>query len=75
MPSGLYYLSSLEIHFPIKGVSGCFLLLLPCVTEISVFNANSVDPDQTPRKASTLFANIPFMGRKGIKRVNIYLSD
>ena len=24
-------------------------LLLPCFVEISEFNANSVDPDQTPR--------------------------
>ena len=37
--------------FPIKGVSGQFLLL-PCFIEIPVFNANSVDPDQTPRFAS-----------------------
>ena len=38
--------------FPIKGVSGKFLLL-PWFTEIPVLNANSVDPDQTPRSAAS----------------------
>ena len=43
--------------FPIKGVSGRFILL-QCFIEISVFNANSVDPDQTPcSKASDLGLN------------------
>ena len=32
-------------------MSGCFLLLA-FVIEISVFNANIVDPDQTPRFAA-----------------------
>ena len=31
------------------------------LVEIPVLNANSVDPGQT--LASTLFANVPFMGR------------
>ena len=30
----------------------CVLLLL-CIIEIPVFNANSVDPDQTPRSAAS----------------------
>ena len=52
--------------FPAEGVSG-LLLLLPYFINISVFNANSVDPDQTPRSvASDLglqFASVHFMGR------------
>ena len=38
--------------FPIEGVPGC-VLSLPCITDISVCNANSVDPDQTPRSAAS----------------------
>ena len=38
--------------FPVKGVSSKFLLL-PWFTEIPVRNANSVDPDQTPRSAAS----------------------
>ena len=37
---------------PISGVSG-YLNLLPCFIEIPEFNANSVDPDQTPRSAAS----------------------
>ena len=53
--------------FPVKGVSGKFLLLA-WFTEISVLNANSVDADQTPRSAASdlglhFFANVSFMGR------------
>ena len=33
-------------------MSSCFLILL-CFIEIPVFNANSVDPDQTPRSAAS----------------------
>ena len=39
-------------RFPIYGMSGQFLLL-PCFIEITVFNANSVDPDQTPRSVAS----------------------
>ena len=49
-------------RFPIYGTSGQFLLS-PCFIEITVFNANSVDPDQTPRSGSTLINNVTFMGR------------
>ena len=38
--------------FPVKEVSGSYLLL-PWFTEIPVLNANSVDPDQTPRSAAS----------------------
>ena len=34
--------------FPIEGLADKFLLLL-CFIEIPFLNANSVDPDQTPR--------------------------
>ena len=39
-------------HFLIEGVSGSFSLLL-CFIEIPVFNAKSVDPDQTPRSVAS----------------------
>ena len=39
--------------FPIEQVSGYFFLLLPRFIEISVFNANCTDPDQTPRSAAS----------------------
>ena len=45
--------------FPIEGVVISFVLL-PCFIEMSVFNANRVDPDLKPR--SSLFANALFMG-------------
>ena len=38
--------------FQVKDVSGWFLLL-PWFTEIPVFNANSIDPDQMPRSAAS----------------------
>ena len=53
MPNGLFYLNSLNRSIPVEGVSD-FFSLLPCFTEIRVFNANIVDPDQT-------FANFSFM--------------
>ena len=47
---------------------GFVSFLLSCFVEISELNANSVDPDQTPRSAASdldlfLFANVSFMGR------------
>ena len=38
--------------FPVKGMSGPFLLL-PCFTEIYVLNANSVGTDQMPHSAAS----------------------
>ena len=38
--------------FLTEGVSGQFLSL-PCFIEIPDFNANSADPDQTPRSAAS----------------------
>ena len=52
MPNGLLYLQSSDRS--ISNIRGVWLvLLLPCFIEIPVFNANSVDPDQTPRTASS----------------------
>ena len=60
--------------FPIYGVSGKFLFL-PSFLKLSVFNANSVDPDQTPRvAASDLGLNVcqcPFNGTLGL-RVKVF---
>ena len=56
MPSGLFYLNFLIGSFPIKGVSGYFLLLLllsSCFVGISELNANRRDPDQTQRSAAS----------------------
>ena len=52
MASGLCYLNSLDRSFSNRWVSGHFLLL-PGFTEIPVFKANRVDPDQTPRSAAS----------------------
>ena len=64
MPSGPFYLKSLDKSFiNRRGVVSyiyiyiyilllLLLLLLPCFIEIPVYNANSVDPDQTRRSAA-----------------------
>ena len=52
MPCGLFYLNSLDRFISyMRGV--WVVLLLPCFVEISKFNANSVDPDQTPRSVAS----------------------
>ena len=54
MPNGLFYLHS--SNRPISNIRGVWLVvffLSPCFIEIPVFNANSVDPDQTPRSAAS----------------------
>ena len=49
-------------------MSGSFLLLhVPCFIVILVLDANSADPDQTPRSAASDlglhgFTNVPFKG-------------
>ena len=45
--SGLFYLKSLDKFISV------YFLLLPCFIEISVYNAISVDPDQTPHFAAS----------------------
>ena len=52
MPSGLFYLESLDRSISNKrGVWLVFIITM--FIEIPVFNANSVDPDQTPRCAAS----------------------
>ena len=54
MPNGLFYLNSEDMSISyIRGVWLVFLLLLSCFVEISELNANSVEPDQTPRSAAS----------------------
>ena len=45
MPSGLLYLRSFD-----RSISSFFLI--PCFKETPVLNANSVDPDQSPRSVA-----------------------
>ena len=45
--SGLFYCNSLDWSIANSRVSGQFLLIF-CFIEISVLNANSVNPDQMP---------------------------
>ena len=52
MSSGPFYLKFLDRSISyMRGV--CLVLILPCLTEIPVRNANSVDPDQTPHSAAS----------------------
>ena len=67
MPSALVCRKSLDRSISNrKGVRLILLLHVPCFIEFSVFNANILDLDQTPRfvasDESKLFANVPFMG-------------
>ena len=50
MLGGLFYLKSLDRAITNRrGVQ----LLLPCFIEMPIFNANSVDPDQTPHSVAS----------------------
>ena len=52
MRNGLFYLNSLDRS--ILNIRGVWLVfIIPCFIEIHVFNANSVDPDQTPQNAAS----------------------
>ena len=54
MPSGLFYLNSLDRSISyIKGSWLVFFLLLSCFVEMSEPNANSADPNQTPRSVAS----------------------
>ena len=69
MPNGLLYLHSLDRS--ISNIRGVWLvLLLACFIEIHVFNANSVDPDQTPHIAASdlglHFCQCPICGPLGL---------
>ena len=52
MPSGLFYLNSLDQSISSLGVSGQFLLL-PCFIGMTIISANSTGPVQTPRSAAS----------------------
>ena len=52
IPSGLFYPKSLDPSIS-KRRNICVFLVSPCFIEIPVYNANSVDPDQTPRSAAS----------------------
>ena len=52
MLSGLFYHNFRLVDFQKKGYLVSFFLLLPCFIEISVFNSNSVDPDQMPHSVA-----------------------
>ena len=47
----------------ISKIRGVWLdfLLLPYFIEMLAFNTNGVDPDQTLRSGSTVFATVPFV--------------
>ena len=52
MPNGFFYLHSLG--WSISNIRGDWLaLLLSCFVEISGFNVNRLDPDQTPHSAAS----------------------
>ena len=52
MPNEIFYLRFLDRTISNRRVVGP-VLLLQCFTETPVFNANSLDPDQTPRSAAS----------------------
>ena len=60
------------------GGSGKFLLLPSCF-EIPVLNANSVDPDRTPRSAASgqvyTFCQCRFYGTLGINGLSLFMWD
>ena len=52
LAGGFFYHNSLNQSISYSWVPGYFLLLV-CFTEIPVFNANSVDPDQMPHSVAS----------------------
>ena len=53
MPDGFFYLNSLDRSISYVREVWLVFLSSPCFVETSVLNANSVDPDQTPRSAAS----------------------
>ena len=77
MPNGLFYIKSLDIsNSYIRSVWLVFLISMLCRN--SELNANSVDPDQTPRSAASdlglcclqisLLWDATLKGFKGVKK-------
>ena len=58
------------VHSQYKVCQLVFFFILPCFVENPVFQANSVDPDQTPRSAASdlvcTVCQCPFYGTLGI---------
>ena len=53
MPIGLFYLHSSDMSMSnIRGVWLVVFFIITCLKK-TAFNANSVDPDQTPRSAAS----------------------
>ena len=75
MPSGLFYLNSLNQSISHKrGVWLVFIITM--LLEISVFNANSIDSDQTPRSAVFTVYQCPFYGTPlGLIRIKCISSE
>ena len=64
MPSGLFYIKSLD-RFISNRWGARLIISLLWLVEMPLFNANSVDPDRTPGPvASDLFAKVGFKGRQ-----------
>ena len=54
MPNGFFYLNSLDKSISsLRRVWSFFFLLLPGFIKTPINNANSIDPDQTPRPAAS----------------------
>ena len=74
MPSVLFCLFIWTGPCSFEGVSGLFLLSL-FIIEISVLNANSIDPDQTPHSAASdlglQYLPMSFYGTPGMNRLNL----
>ena len=69
MLSGLFYLNSLDKFISTRrGVWLIFIITM--IIEIPVYNANSVDPDQTPQSVASDLGlhclQIPFYRTQGI---------
>ena len=62
MPSGLFYLKPLDWSISNKYGVWLFLYFILCLIEIPILNANSADPDQTPRSVCLC----PFYGTLGL---------
>ena len=73
MPSELFYLDCLESSISNRRGIRSFLLSARFII-IPVFNAKSVDPDQTPRSAASDLGlkclSVPFYRRQGINGLN-----
>ena len=75
MPSGLFYLNSLDQSiYSLMGVWSVFITTM--FIEMSVINANSVDPDQSPRSVTLILVYTvcqrPIYGTLGINGLRVH---